>query len=1192
MKKQVLLLSVAVAALAASPAFADDWTDITTALNVPIDTAHAANGEAGDIHIESTGSVTVKLAGAAVTINSDNSFLADAGSTISNIGTSDAVGILVDLTAHNIDSTCTDVDCVSGLTEAGTIDLSGAGDTKRGLWLQGPADDTTGGPFMFTGDIDMSNSTMTVTGDSSVGVLIDTLADLKGNLSLGTINISPTSSTSTLGVIGLEVDGIVYGDIHQVGSINVTGNATTAAGSLIGMNLTGTINGDVVIDKGGAVNATGAGALGIKLTGNIDSCDTGVVPDCTSNGALVNHGTIATHGGGTGTGQTGNPVANSALAIGGSINGGIYNDGASFKGEDTAAATIFTQGSAPAIVISTALENRDVGEDPFPIDIGKYTAETIDPGFSLYNRGIVSVQSSNLGDDTQAVTISGSSLDAAATLDGGIFNSGLVQALATSVKDGSQVSAIAFHINNYALIGIDDTYTRDANGQFNYDNPGSGKLNSDALHDDLAAFVNSAEAGQGVINATISGPMGGNAIAIDIEANANLPSLINTGSITAVATTTDTSITGLAARAIWDQSGTLNYIQNNGIISATATTLDEGGQISYAIDLSADKDGTDPILILNQATVNSAARIIGDIRFGTGDYQTIDVEGASTDNVATIVGDISYGGGSTPGSDKLTIGDFATVTSKITADATVGVSVLINNGGTLNLLNDDVSKALNASDFTVNSGGTLNLTVKQEFTSGIIDSAGPVFFDHGALFNIQYGSFVPSTSDFVLISAPRGDITLADQGIYQQQINDDLPFLFDSARLFIDDTDPVDDKLTLEITPKDASQLGLTGYAAQILPFANQALANDDVLGAAFVAGISDQKTAQIAYNEMAPDVTGGARAIAIALTDQSSGPVAARQRVLRMYGKETGEVTLWGEEFAEFVQDPGNRSTGQTGFKDHGFGFVLGMDGGDPKAGWYGGAFSFYTGDIVEPLPRNSHTNTLWYMLTGYTDWRGKGLFLDTKADIGYMTLKSKRFINLTLPNATTGGTVPFVDEADGKRPGIVGALGMTTGAILAYGSTTITPQLSIDGMTMRQEGYTETHVGTSSTGNGKGMDLQTQSFYASSARVFLGTEVREDLNFGDFFLQPDVRVGYRYDFINDATKLKVNFANVSANSNTPGPTFTVIGPDPAQGNFVAGAAISATTDAWTLGANFDFVRGTNGATTEVGTVHLLGRI
>src|SRR6202000_86207 len=116
---------------------------------------------------------------------------------------------------------------------------------------------------------------------------------------------------------------------------------------------------------------------------------------------------------------------------------------------------------------------------------------------------------------------------------------------------------------------------------------------------------------------------------------------------------------------------------------------------------------------------------------------------------------------------------------------------------------------------------------------------------------------------------------------------------------------------------------------------------------------------------------------------------------------------------------------------------------------------------------------------------------------------------------------------------------------------------------------------------------------FYASSLRAFIGTEVREDLNLGDFFVQPDVRLGYRYDFLNDPTKLKVNFADVGTNTTaTPGPIFTLVGPDPAQGNFVAGASIAATTDAWTLGANYDFVRGTNGATTEVGTIHLLGRI
>ena len=108
------------------------------------------------------------------------------------------------------------------------------------------------------------------------------------------------------------------------------------------------------------------------------------------------------------------------------------------------------------------------------------------------------------------------------------------------------------------------------------------------------------------------------------------------------------------------------------------------------------------------------------------------------------------------------------------------------------------------------------------------------------------------------------------------------------------------------------------------------------------------------------------------------------------------------------------------------------------------------------------------------------------------------------------------------------MGSVGFTTGAIIAYGSTILTPQLSVDGMTMREEGYTETHAGGSATGNGMGFNLRAQSYYASSLRAFVGAEVREDLNLGDFFVQPDLRLGYRYDFLNDPMKLKVSFADL----------------------------------------------------------------
>jgi len=1221
LKKQILMLSVAVAASFAMPAFADPdpIDDITTVLTDPIETATAGpDGVPADINIDTDGGITVTVGGPAVTINSDNSFNQIAGTTISNKNTADAVGILVDLSEHSWDATndttiCPAGDChvVEGIVEKGTIDLSGTGTDKRGIWFKGPPDDTTG-PFTFTGNLDMSDSTMTITGDNSVGILMDKGTILNGNVTFGNMTISPSSQTdTTAGVIAFEANGVINGDVNvgfvdddtnDVSVLQVKGSTNTNAIGTIALDLVGQINGNVIVAKGSQIFASGTGAQGILLTGDINPCDAAVAPDCTSLGSLIINGVVETVGSPTqGTAVTGNPTSGSALAIGGDIAGGFLIAGPTVSDDSILKSLVEAQSFAPVIEIASSLSGAT---DPEPITIAaSETLDTDDPGFGFYNRGSIIAVSSNHNQSTEAFLIVGDGPTAAATIDGGIFNSGTITATVTTDKDAttaSSATALAFGADS--IVGATETYHYDGSCEcMVYD--GNRAAISPGGEDDQAALVNSSElvkngGAQGSIIASVAGPTSGNgAVAINIAQNANLPSIINSGLIQATASTGDTTISNISAIGIVDASGTLTYIQNNGTIQALATTLDDDSQAAIAIDLRGDKGGSNAsfgVEILDQATPEQTASIVGDIMFGTGDHQIVKVLGASTDKRALILGDISFGGGSTAGTDELIIGNFATVDGAVTANPLLGVKVDVQQNGTFIVTNDKT--ALNAYSFNVDADGTLDLAVKESFNTGIIESAGPITLQPGANLNIDYASFIPEDSVFVLMTAPTGadNLVVSDLDIYNAQLDLNKPFLFDSVELSIQaSATPGLQQLQLEVDPKTAAELGLTGYATQMLPLANQALVNDDVLGAAMVAGIVDQKSAQQAYDQFAPDVTGGARAIAMSLTDQATGPVAARQRILRMYGKASGEVTLWGQEFAEFIKDPGNSSTGQTGFKDHGFGFVLGMDGGDPKVGWYGGALTFYSGDIVEALPRDSHTNTLWYMLTGYTDWRGRGLFLDTKFDVGYVNLKSKRFLDLTIPSNTVGGDPTHViDEADGNRPGLVGSAGFTTGAILAYGATTITPQLSMDAMTLREEGYTETHP-KAAPGNGSGFDLTTKSYYANSLRAFVGADIRQDMDFGDFFLQPDVRLGYRYDFINDPVKLKAQFASVPVGGiDQPGSLFTIEGPDPSQGNFVAGASLSATTDAWTLGANFDFVRGSNGATTEVGIIHLLGRI
>jgi hypothetical protein len=88
-----------------------------------------------------------------------------------------------------------------------------------------------------------------------------------------------------------------------------------------------------------------------------------------------------------------------------------------------------------------------------------------------------------------------------------------------------------------------------------------------------------------------------------------------------------------------------------------------------------------------------------------------------------------------------------------------------------------------------------------------------------------------------------------------------------------------------------------------------------------------------------------------------------------------------------------------------------------------------------------------------------------------------------------------------------------------------------------------------------------------------------------------PEARIGYRYDFIDTPVKMKAGFASTGG-LNAPNNTFTFVGPDPDTGNAVAGLSLGAGTDTWQLGVNYDWVRGNNGSTTQVGTLTLLGRI
>jgi len=1182
--KRALMLTVAVAALAAAPAHAatttgcdsantTDYTDNTGKVTVPLCTSKANKGSPGDILIDTDGSVLITAAGPAVTIDSSN-ILTNKGK-IGNTGTTGAIGVVMD----------------TGFTGAydsiGSIDLSGSGTGKVGIEL---FDGTGGGNDIFTGTTMLpspttavtnpvaiyleSGSTMNVAGDNGTGILVNSAASIYGDIIInGTITLEPTTATATSG-------GNVVG-------VNLAGSLAQNPSTMVDSNFS--------IGASGLISVTGNDAQAINVGGEI-------------SGYFANLGNIQALGTTTPstTDTKGNPEAGNAVTISASIDHGFYNGGTS--NSTSARANIAQSGSGAALdflVTSAATADMHIGA---VTDATLLQGDANVTGMGIINRGSIGATTLAPNLNSFGLELNGSN-GFGVNVDGGIFNAGTITATTTTDVNTIGSAVIAEGV----VIGTNVTVPRLVNS--NEENTTGSGISS-------------------VISATVSGTTPGIATAIDIFNTGSLQEIDNQGLISASASTTDTTIANLSAFAIRDQTngGTLQTITNSGTITAIVTPLDNDLQVGSAIDLV---DTIKDVHITNTGTIS------GSISLGTGnDVVTTQGSGGSS-SIASIAGNLNFGGGN----DTFQVGSIGNAsnpglfTGAIQEASGGQVGIDIGPGSDLFLKNDgtDTHNGLNlttnlpVSTLTLESGGTLGLTLAQAFNvnapgvgpSGaiaIIQSTGAVnIHTAGATtqtpaMSLSFGSFITSTttnpSQFVLISSPNGMLNIDDVGVIENEVaGSKVPFLFtgDVCTYFVmgstlpcSGTEPINttnSELILNLTPKTADQLQLTGYAAKMFPLANIALANDPALGAAVIsAGAANNITTtaqgnalyQDIYSSFAPDVTGSQRALAVSLTDQSTGPVGARQRALRMYAGQDGDATLWGQEFTERLNV--GTQTAAAGFNDSGFGFALGLDGGSPASGRFGGAFTFYSGDTSEKAPRDTKTTSEWYMLSAYSDWRGKGLFVDSNVTVGYGSIDGRRFFDFS--------ETALRRTAEGKRAAALASAGLTAGVALTAGGTVIMPQVSVDGLTMREEGYTETNGGATTSQADDGFDLQVRQSYTNSLRSFAGLDLRQDLNFGEFYLQPEARVGYRYDFLDAAEKLKAQFVCSTASAGGCGDTaFSITGPDPAKGNLVAGGSISATTGAWSIGLNYDYIRGLGNGTgkdavTQSGTITLVGRI
>ncbi|MEO8896296.1 MAG: hypothetical protein ABI450_10480, partial [Rhizomicrobium sp.] len=315
MTKHRLMLSAATAALLAAPltisAAHAAATTITDTRKAAINTTTL-----GDITI-STGGVDIKAASPAVTINSNN-FLLNQGS-ISNQNTAGAIGILVDTTAGDIVNS-------SGITNLGSINLTGNGTGKSALVIQGGH--TFFAPITFSNVVSVVGSTVA---GSSVSVIGD------------------TSNIFTL-VQGTTIDG----DVTMGGTMVLSASDKSTSFGNTAVDIEGNLQGNFIIGQGATLTSVGNQARGIVVLGPITACvnNAGNGYTCAnsgtataSTGTFANFGSIAVLGTINPNRKGGNFESGSAIVIGNSIAGGFLNAGPSTSNGVTPSATISGNGA-------------------------------------------------------------------------------------------------------------------------------------------------------------------------------------------------------------------------------------------------------------------------------------------------------------------------------------------------------------------------------------------------------------------------------------------------------------------------------------------------------------------------------------------------------------------------------------------------------------------------------------------------------------------------------------------------------------------------------------------------------------------------------------------------------------------------------------------------------------------------------
>jgi len=895
--------------------------------------------------------------------------------------------------------------------------------------------------------------------------------------------------TSEAGDVWIGDDGSITLDNGGT-AVTVDSNNTVGLDDGGYIENTGGNDGDtgILVNAGRTTEISNAGAITVTEDFTAEDTDSNGIADGPIASASNRYGIHVA----AGAASAGSIENSGTIKVDGLNSGGIVVD-SDFSGDISNTGTIAVLGDN-SVGISTRNVTGDVSVEGSVSVIGAGAQAVvlngdIDGAFTI--QGTISQASTYTTDDSTSLTLSRTALrtgkavvEVTGNVSDGILLAGVPYDLSDTdtdedddgVADTSEINGSISSVGNSPALlvgGTDNIVIGGAvarDGTFSLGIDGAITASSVYSNTDAFAVVIGGKGGTvsmangiGVSGSVTATTVDQKAVAILINQGATVPSLTNSGTISATLSSPGEG----TAYAIQDLSGTLSTINNSGFITASGSSTDD----LRAIDLSANTSGVTIKQSLNaidkdaqeeeqaeddydadSATVYTA--ITGDIHTGSGNDMLDVASGriygdsylnAGSDSVL-LSGDSGYEGDIYFGTGTATMGmsgtsyfegnvDLAGSLGTLTLGDTARFAGTLSNADNLDVIVNGGSfgasevAVLRFDSLTVNSGGALNVYIDGEKGTASQIVVNTANFASGSKVSATISSLENAEGSYTILTAG----TLEGSPTFDATTTE-LPVLFNG------DVSVVGETLVLDVSRKTATELGLTApqsaaYEAIYTQATAVELLGSSLLQVDDVAGLQGQ------FNQLLPDYAGGVFDFVT-----RSGRLASRHL---MDDSSLFDISNAGGWLEPIYFRGSKDETGTAGFKVKGFGMSSGMER-VTDIGNVGLSFAYTKGDIATGDYQtidasNYELGAFWRMASG-------PFYAYAKASVGRVSLSSTRTFTGEVDTATLSYS------ATGSWKGwTAGAQGGASYKLDLGSGLSLRPMAKFDYYRLSENGFTE---------------------------------------------------------------------------------------------------------------------------------------